>query len=214
MRESVLISGAGIAGPTLAYWLDVAGYGTTLVERAPALRSGGYVIDFWGNGYDVAERMGLGQDLESAGYHIRELRIVGDRGERVAGFGVNGLQALAGGRFVTIPRSALSRMLFEKTAKRTETLFGDQVTALLDEGDGVRVEFERAAPRKFHLVIGADGLHSNIRRLAFGPEGQFETNLNTTIAAFETEGYRPRDDDVYVLFNSPGIMLGRVALRR
>jgi 2-polyprenyl-6-methoxyphenol hydroxylase-like FAD-dependent oxidoreductase len=213
MRESVLISGAGIAGPTLAYWLEAAGYETTIVERAPALRSGGYVIDFWGNGYDIAERMGLGQDLETAGYHIRELRIVGDRGERVAGFGAQGLRSLAGGRFVTIPRSGLSRMLFEKIAKRTETLFGDQVTALVDEGEGVHVEFERSAPRTFHLVIGADGLHSNIRRLVFGPERQFETDLNYTIAAFETEGYRPRDDDVYVLYNSPGMMLGRVALR-
>ena len=213
MSERVLISGAGVAGPTLAYWLDAAGYETTLVERAPALRSGGYVIDFWGLGYDIAERMGLGQDIERTGYHIQELRIVGDRGEKVAGFGVQGLRSLAGGRFITIPRSSLSRMLFEKAAKRTEILFGDQVTALLDEGDGVRVEFERSAPRTFHLVIGADGLHSNIRRLVFGPERQFETDLNYAIAAFETDGYRPRDDDVYVLYNSPGIMLGRVTLR-
>lgn len=56
--KTVLISGAGIAGPTLGFWLKAAGFEPTLIERAPALRSGGYVIDFWGLGYDIAERMG------------------------------------------------------------------------------------------------------------------------------------------------------------
>ena len=210
---SVLISGAGVAGPTLAYWLDAAGYETTIVERAPALRSGGYVIDFWGPGYDIAERMGLKEGLESAGYHIRELRIVGDRGERVAGFGAEGLRALAGGRFITIPRSGLSRLLFDKMAGRTEVLFGDQVTALHEDADRVRVEFESTASQSFDLVVGADGLHSNIRKLVFGPDDKFETDLGYAIAAFETNGYRPRDEDVYILYNQPGIMVGRVTLR-
>ena len=85
--QSVLISGAGVAGPTLAFWLNAAGFATTIVERAPGLRAGGYVIDFWGLGYDIVERMGLADALEAIGYHIREFRVVGDRGERVAGFG-------------------------------------------------------------------------------------------------------------------------------
>jgi 2-polyprenyl-6-methoxyphenol hydroxylase-like FAD-dependent oxidoreductase len=86
-NRSVLISGMGIAGPTLAYWLRKSGFHPTLVERAPRLRTGGYVIDFWGLGYDIAERMGLAKDINRMGYHMREMRIVDDRGKRVTGFG-------------------------------------------------------------------------------------------------------------------------------
>src|SRR5262245_49691294 len=98
--QTVLISGAGIAGPTVAFWLKAAGFAPTLIEQAPALRGGGYVIDFWGTGYDIAERMGLGAALERIGYQMREMRIVNERGMRVAGFGTGAFRELAGGRFV------------------------------------------------------------------------------------------------------------------
>ena len=211
--KSVLISGAGVAGPTLAFWLAAAGFKPTIVERAPELRTGGYVVDFWGLGYDIAERMGLRPDLDAAGYHIRELRVVGDGGEKLAGFGVATIRSLAGGRFVTIPRSVLSRLLFDRAASRTEVMFGDQIIAIDEDAGGVNVAFERAPARRFDLVIGADGLHSNVRKLVFGPEPSFETDLGYAIAAFEAEGYRPRDEDVYVLHNALGAMVGRVALR-
>ena len=83
----VLISGAGIAGPTLAYWLRAAGFEPTLVERAPLLRSGGYVIDFWGLGYTIAEQMGLLSEINRDGYHVQEFRIVDQAGQRLTGFG-------------------------------------------------------------------------------------------------------------------------------
>ena len=85
--DTVLISGAGIAGPTLAFWLRRGGFEPTLLECAPGLRSGGYVIDFWGPGYDIAERMGLIDAIERVGYRIREMRIVDESGRRIAGFG-------------------------------------------------------------------------------------------------------------------------------
>jgi 2-polyprenyl-6-methoxyphenol hydroxylase-like FAD-dependent oxidoreductase len=84
--KTVLISGAGIAGPTLAFWLRAAGLQPTLVEHPPTLRSGGFVIDFWGLAHEIAERMDLATEIGRIGYHIRELRIVDGRGERVAGF--------------------------------------------------------------------------------------------------------------------------------
>ena len=86
-NKTILISGAGIARPMLAYWLKAAGFVPTLVERSPSLRTGGYVIDFWGLGYDIAERMGLKSEINSVGYHVGELRIVDDRGNRLTGFG-------------------------------------------------------------------------------------------------------------------------------
>jgi 2-polyprenyl-6-methoxyphenol hydroxylase-like FAD-dependent oxidoreductase len=208
--KSVLISGAGIAGPTLAFWLGAAGFKPTIVERVPALRTGGYVVDFWGLGYDIAGRMGLAKDLETAGYHIRELRIVGDNGQKLAGFGVATIRSVVRGRFVTIPRSVLSRLLFDKAAERTAVMFGDQITAIDEDAAGVNVAFERAPAQRFDLVIGADGLHSNVRKLVFGSEPSFETDLGYAIAAFETESYRPRDEDVYMLHNAPGAMVGRV----
>ena len=211
-NKTVLISGAGIGGPTLAFWLKAAGFEPTLIEHAPALRSGGFVIDFWGLGYDLAERMGLANDIERVGYHMRELRIVDERGERVAGFGTNVFRELTGGRFVTLGRSDLSRLLFGKIRGTTEVIFGDEIAGLREGADCVRVQFKHANERLFDLVIGADGLHSSVRKLAFGPQDRFEKQLGYAVAAFEVSGYRPRDDDVYVIYGEPGRMLGRFAL--
>jgi 2-polyprenyl-6-methoxyphenol hydroxylase-like FAD-dependent oxidoreductase len=211
--KTVLISGAGIAGPTLAYWLGKAGIEPTLVERAPSLRTGGYVIDFWGLGYEIAERMGISDELARLGYHMREMRIVDNDGRRVTGFGTSVFRELTGGRFVTVRRSDLARVLFERAKPLTNVTFGDEIRGLAQDRDGVNVTFRHSPPRRFDLVIGADGLHSNVRCLAFGPQHWFEDSLGYTVAAFETLGYGPRDDDVYIIHNKPGTMLGRLALR-
>ena len=93
----VLISGAGIAGPTLAYWLAHYGFEPTIVEAAPKLRTGGYVIDFWGAGFDIAERMGLSAEIEREGYRVREVRVVNRNGKRVAGFAAARCRGVRGG---------------------------------------------------------------------------------------------------------------------
>jgi 2-polyprenyl-6-methoxyphenol hydroxylase-like FAD-dependent oxidoreductase len=210
--KAVLISGAGIAGPTLAFWLGHAGFEPTLIECAPALRTSGYVIDFWGLGYDIAERMGLANEINRVGYHIREMRVVNDNGDRITGLGTRVFRELTGGRFVTLGRSDLSRLLFDKVRGTTETIFGDEIISLREQSDGVEVQFRNAKMRRFGLVIGADGLHSNVRRLIFGSQDQFERQLGYYVAAFEVEGYRPRDENVYVTHSQPGRMVGRFAL--
>lgn len=212
-NRSVLISGAGIAGPTLAFWLKAAGFEPTLVERAPWLRGGGYVIDFWGLGYDIAQRMGLAPDIDGVGYHVREMRIVCDDGRRVTGFGTRVFDELTGGRYVTLGRSDLSRLLFERLGGGTEILFNDEIIGLRELPHGVEVELRHAGSRSFDLVIGADGLHSAVRRLAFGPQQGFERPLGYAVAAFEADGYRPRDEDIYLMYGQPGRMLGRFTLR-
>ncbi|MGX8009156.1 FAD-dependent monooxygenase [Mesorhizobium sp. ORM8.1] len=147
--RTVLISGGGIAGPALAFWLDAAGFRPTLIEQAPELRTGGYVIDFWGLGYWIAGRMGLEADINRVGYHAREMRIVDDNGKRVAGFGTDVFGELTNGRYVTLARSDLSRLLFEKAKDRTEIIFGDEIAGLEEASDGVRVRFKHGGERKF-----------------------------------------------------------------
>ncbi|WP_244507895.1 FAD-dependent monooxygenase [Mesorhizobium sp. ORS 3428] len=177
--RTVLISGSGIAGPALAFWLGAAGFRPTLIEQAPQLRTGGYVIDFWGLGYWVAKRMGLEADINRVGYHVREMRIVNDSGKRVAGFGTDVFDELTNGRYVTLARSDLSRLLFAKIEDTSEIIFGNEIVGLEENSDGVRVRLKHRGERKFDLVIGADGLHSGVRRLAFGPRHQFEKNSAT-----------------------------------
>jgi len=212
-EKSVLISGLGVAGPTLAFWLRAAGFPPTLVEQTPTIRSGGYVIDFWGLGYDIAERMGLRDEIDRVGYDIREMRIVNERGKRITGFGTSAFLELTGGRYVTIARSTLSLLLFDKVKDKAEIIFGDEIHSLREHEDCVEVQLEHGGQRRFDLVVGADGLHSKVRRLVFGSQDRFEKRLGFIVAAFEATGYRPRDEDVYVVYNDPGHMLGRVTLR-
>jgi 2-polyprenyl-6-methoxyphenol hydroxylase-like FAD-dependent oxidoreductase len=208
----VLISGAGIGGPTLAFWLKKYGFAPTLIESAPALRTGGYVIDFWGLGYDIAEKMGLLPDIARIGYHVQELRIVDDRGRRLSGFGVRVFRELTGGRYITLGRSDLSKLIYDRISKSCEIIFGDSIASLHQLDDEVHVGFEHGGERRFDLVIGADGLHSRLRRLVFGPQERYEKDLGYRVAAFETAGYRPRDELVYVIHGAPGRQVGRFTL--
>lgn len=209
----VLIVGAGIAGPTLAYWLLRAGYEPTLVEHAPRQRQGGYIIDFWGAGFDVAERMGIVPQMLRAGYRFGEVRQVDADGHRVARFTPEIFVRSSGGRYVSIARGDLAAILYAALEDRVETIFGDTVDALDDHGERVRVTFASGAEREFDLVVGADGLHSQVRRLAFGPEEEFETFLGIDVAAFDIEGYRPRDELVALLYTEVGFQVARMAVR-
>jgi 2-polyprenyl-6-methoxyphenol hydroxylase-like FAD-dependent oxidoreductase len=209
---NVLISGAGIAGPTLAFWLEKYGMVPTLVESAPALRTSGYVIDFWGLGYDIAEKMGLLPDIVSIGYHMQELRIVDDCGRRLSGFGVQVFRELTGGRYVTLGRSDLSKLIYDRINRSCEIIFGDSITSLRQAHGEVHVEFEHGSERRFDLVIGADGLHSRVRKLAFGERDHYERDLGYRVAAFATAGYRPRDELVYIVYSALGRQVGRFAL--
>jgi len=209
---NVLISGAGIAGPTLAFWLRKIGWTPTLIESAPTLRTGGYVIDFWGLGYDIAEKMGLLPDISRLGYNVQELRIVDDRGRRLCGFGVQVFRELTGGRYITLRRSDLSKLICDRISESCEIIFGDQVTGLREAEDHVQVEFEHGRERRFDLVIGADGLHSRVRQLVFGPEARYERDLGYWVAAFQTAGYQPRNDLAYIIHGAPGRQVGRFTL--
>lgn len=209
----VAISGAGIAGGTLAYWLLHAGHEPIMIEHAPTLRTGGYVMDFWGVGYTVAERMGILPAVRTAGYQVGEVRFLDDGGRKVGGFSVDALRDLTEGRLTSVARSALAREIYRLVEARVETLFNDQISEIHEHDNGVRVTLQSGGQRDVDIVVGADGLHSQVRKLVFGPEERFEKDLGYRFAVFESAGYAPRDEDVYVIYPATSRQIARFALR-
>ncbi|OSC42748.1 FAD-binding domain [Mycobacterium decipiens] len=209
----VAISGAGVAGAALAHWLHRTGHTPTVIERAPQFRTGGYVIDFWGVGYQVAKRMGIGDSIRTAGYHMERVRSIGRNGEVKADLSVDVFRRMVGDDFTSLPRGDLAAAIYATIEDKVETIFDDSIVTIDEHSDGVHLTFERTPPRDFDLVIGADGLHSNVRRQVFGPDPDFEHYLGCKVAACVVDGYRPRDELSYVLHNTRDRQLGRFALR-
>ena len=210
--KTVLISGAGIAGTSLAYWLMQHGIEPILIERAPAFRGGGYMIDVWGLGYELADRMGILPRLKSKGYFITELRYVDRSGRRIAEIGQDAIRSIFGERYFSVLRSDLACQIYETIAGRAEVIFGDSIKRVEQRESGVRVTFERNGPREFDLLIGADGLHSTVRHIAFGDDS-LERFLGYCAASFSVERYPKRDEAAYVCYSTPGKQIARYALR-
>lgn len=209
----VAINGCGIAGPTLAWWLRHYGHEPVLLERASEMRRGGYLVDFWGTGFDVAERMGILPALRRDGYAMERLRTVTAHGRPTSSIGVEVIEEITQGRYFSIARSALSAGILA-ACDGIETRFGTHITGLLDGGDRVAATLCTGDTEDFDLVIGADGLHSAIRRLAFGPQERFERRLGMNVAAFTLPGYRPRDELTAISHTLPGRYISRVSLRQ
>ena len=212
-RKSVLISGAGIAGPTLAYWLRCRGFEPMLVERAAQFREGGYMVDFWGIGYDVAERMDLISRLRDVGYLIDRVKFVNERGCTRSGFDAEIVRRALGNRFFSLPRGDLAKAIFETVADEIETIFGDTVTAIREDPAGVDVQFEHGQSRRFDLVAGGDGLHSAVRHIVWGAENESEKYLGYYCASFITTNYPHREEQTYTSYAEPGRQISRYALR-
>ena len=186
-NKSVLISGAGIAGTTLAYWLKKFGFAPTIVEQAPKLREGGYAIDFWGAGFDVAEKMGIVPDLQQADVGISEVSFVDANNKRKGGMNYIQLKEMMKGRALTLLRSDLAKVIYHHLEKDIEVIFNEDITNLEQSENAVIVTFRNGTSRHFDLVVGADGLHSNVRSLVFGKELQFENYYGYYTASFTVE---------------------------
>ncbi|EOD58674.1 FAD-dependent monooxygenase [Amycolatopsis vancoresmycina] len=168
----ILISGAGIAGPALAWWLNHYGFRTTVVERAPSLREGGYKVDIRGVAVEVVRRMGLLDEVHAASTDMRGAAFVNRRGKELATLDADTF-GFRHGDDTEILRGDLARILYDATRGNTEYVFGDWITGLDERPGGVEVTFAHGTPRRFDLVVGADGLHSGVRALAFGPEEDY-----------------------------------------
>ena len=179
-NRDILISGASVAGPALAYWLSRYGFHPTVVERAPQLRGGGYAVDFRGAAHlSVLAKMGILDAVKARQTHLSATTIVDQQDRPVAQMPAH---VFAGD--VEILRGDLAEILYEATRDTTEYVFGDSISELGEHPGGVDVTFEHAPPRTFSLVIGADGLHSNVRRLAFGEDDRFIEDLGLYVSIF------------------------------
>jgi 2-polyprenyl-6-methoxyphenol hydroxylase-like FAD-dependent oxidoreductase len=214
VTRSVCISGAGIAGPALAFWLKRYGFEPALVERAPQLRGGGYVLDFWGVGFEVADRMGLVPELRERGYSIDRMRYVRSDGRTRSTIDASSLSRSLGDRFMSLARGDLATSIYAKVEADVETRFGDFIREFHDDGEGVDVTFEHGGKRRFDLLVGCDGVHSSVRRQLYGAsDADSLAYLGYVAASFITTGYPERDSDSYVSWAAPGRQISRYALR-
>ena len=198
-NQNILISGASVAGPALAYWLRRRGFNPTVVERAPSPRGGGYAVDFRGAAHlSVLAKMGLLDQIRDQQTHLDTTTYVDADGRRVASMPA---EIFAGD--VEILRGDLGQILYQATRDGTEYLFGDTITGLDQRAEGVHVTFSRAEPRMFDLVIGADGLHSAVRRLAFPDVAGARQDLGLYVSIFSVDGSFGLDHSG-LLYSVPG----------
>ena len=183
--KRVLIAGASVAGPVLAWWLDRFGFTATLVEKAPSPRSGGHAVDIRGAALDVIRAMGLHDEIAGKRTRMTGVSKLNAAGEEVWR---SEEMTISGGSFGTeaieIMRDDLSRSFIGALNDGIERVYGDTVTGLVEDADGITATFARAAPCRFDLVIGADGLRSPLRRMVFGPDIDFLRPFDMVIAPY------------------------------
>ncbi|MEV5976458.1 FAD-dependent monooxygenase [Streptomyces sp. NPDC052114] len=201
--RTVLISGASIAGPALAFWLNRHGFAVTVVEKASALRGGGYPIDVRGTALEVVRRMGILPRLREAHIDLRRLTFLDGDGGEVASVSPHALTGGVAGRDLEVRRGDLTDALYAAVRDDVEFLFDDSIDTLDQSGHGVDVTFRGGGRRTFDLVIGADGLHSRTRALLFGPEEQFHRYLGYCFAGFTLRNTLGLSHEL-MMWNTPG----------
>jgi 2-polyprenyl-6-methoxyphenol hydroxylase-like FAD-dependent oxidoreductase len=206
---TVLISGGGIAGLTLAILLRENGWDPLVIERAPAMRTEGYMMDFFGTGWDVAERMGLVDEIREVRYPIDDLEYVDQSGNpHFPAVPIERVRRALGGNYAYLLRSDLERILFQRaSAAGVPVRFGTTVRSLRETGSGVQVTFSDGTSDTFRLVFGADGVHSNVRGLVFGQEPLFDRFLGYYVAGFHAPDHGYGIGRSLKIYEEPGRVL-------
>lgn len=185
MSRKILISGASIAGPTLAWWLHRAGFVPVIVDKMPGRARGGHAIDVRGAALQVLEAMGLDEKVRANAMRMKGVSIIDDDGKEVWR---SESMTISGGSFdnpdIEILRDRLSHVLVDALPPEVEIRYGDHVTALEDGADGVHVTFASGGTERFDLVVAAEGMRSGIRRMVFGEDRQFLHSFDIALAPF------------------------------
>ena len=202
-KRTVLISGASIAGPALAYWLHRSGFAVTVVEKAGALRGGGYPIDIRGTAVEVVRRMGVLPQLRDAHIDSRRLTFLNADGSVLATLTPSAVAGSLEGQDLEVSRGDLAEILYATVRDDLEFLFNDSIDTSDQSERGVEVTFHSGRQRTFDLVVGADGMHSNTRQSLFGPEGQFHRYLGYCFAIFTMPNTLGLSREV-MMWNAPG----------
>ncbi|GAA3588243.1 hypothetical protein GCM10022419_083180 [Nonomuraea rosea] len=180
----VLICGGGVAGLTLAYWLRRRGIEPVVVERAPHGRLGGYGIDFFGTGYDIAARMGIIDRLTPYQLPVDSVDFVDASGSAGARLTAALLDKIIQGPHLALMHTTLEGALLDAVQDDVEVRFGETITAVRDTGQAVEIDFAGGGTERFDLLVGADGIHSRTRELGFGPEPRFARHLGCRLASY------------------------------
>ncbi len=202
-RLQVLISGAGIAGCTLAFWLARGGHAVTVVERSGSLRSSGSPIDVRGAAVDVVERMNIAAQLREARIKIKGMTLLDSAGQPITRVNLEALRSSIAPGDMELARGDLARILHAASRDGVDYVFGDSIKAVAQDEAGVDVAFEHSPGRRFDLVIGADGLHSVVRRLAFGPDSAFVRHAGLYAATVSLPASSDPQGEMFML-NTPG----------
>lgn len=202
-RRRILIAGASIAGPALAFWLNRYGYAVTVVEKASAPRSGGYPIDVRGTALEVVRRMGILSRLRDAHIDLRRLTFLHEDGREVASLHPHSVTGGVDGRDLEVRRGDLTDALYAAVRDDVEFLFSDSIATLDQHDHGVDVTFRGGGGATFDMVVGAEGTHSRTREMVFGPEERFHRYLGYCFAVFTMPNTYGLSHET-VMWNSPG----------
>ncbi|MCA2217505.1 FAD-dependent monooxygenase [Jidongwangia harbinensis] len=202
-KRRVLISGASVAGPALAFWLNRYGYAVTVVEKAGTVRSGGYPIDVRGTALEVVRRMGILSRLRDVHIDLRRLRFLDEDGSEVVSLDPHAVTGGVGGQDLEVRRGDLTDALYTAVRDDVEFLFDDSIETLDQSGHEVDVTFRGGGRRTFDMVFGADGVHSRTRELILGPEQQFHRYLGYCFAVFTMRNTFGLARET-IMWNSPG----------
>jgi 2-polyprenyl-6-methoxyphenol hydroxylase-like FAD-dependent oxidoreductase len=211
----VLVVGAGLAGLTLALCLERKGHEVIVLERSASLRGAGYMIDFFGSGYDAAERLGLIRELDAIHYPIAWLSFLAPDGKPRFRVEYETMRHLLDGRHFNFMRGDLERVLFEALPDHTRVRFGSAIQSFTQRDDGVEITLNDGSKERADLLVGADGIHSQVRSLAFGEEQQFVRQLGYHTAAFVVDDAATQGEigNAFATLTVPGRQVALYPLR-
>jgi len=202
-NKNILISGAGIAGLTLAYWLQKRGFSPSIIEKRPDLNDRGYMIDFYGSGFDVADKMGLVDALQAKSnqYQMENVSFVDNQGKARAALSIGQFKDVMDHRYFPLMRGDLETVIYESVKNNVPVRFGTSIKTLQEQSNGVTAELTDGTSETYDLVIGADGIHSNVRKLLWGDESQFNHFLGFYVVCSVIEN----------IFDQPVVCFGHFA---